>query len=127
MTISFSSLLDKWLRDPNSSIAAELARVYRIAWASGDIDERRAVLSYIFRARRHDALDLLLASIASDDTYLATHGVSTAIVLLSEHSVEGAPLRIAIEAFIVRFPDWTVLGEKALEIIDKEGATDERS
>jgi hypothetical protein len=111
---SFSAVLDSWQTDPNPESEYELGKSFRSAWAEEDADERFAVLSYILRFRRIDAMDLVIDGVRTGDAYLAPHAVATSIVLLAKGAVHTMALEPALHDFMESFPEWRVLAAEAL-------------
>ena len=119
---SFSSLYDAWLvkeRRANTELETELAKSYRGAWDTGNIDDRYAILCFICDRRDEDGFDLVIEGLGSQDADLALNAAAITFSLISEGFSMGLAVREALDHFAERFPDRDEFRWATLKALDR--------
>lgn len=120
---SFAAEFEEWFLASGAKktrLEKKLRQTYRSAWASGDVDDRFLVVSFIFWNREADGYDLILRGLTDPIDHLAQHAACNALALITCNEHLGGGLREALEKFQRGHPDWSNVAGAALDLIAQE-------
>lgn len=114
----FSLLYERWRAASGKSrltLEKQLLLLYGEAWSLGDLEDRDAVLFFIFLRRDSAGFPIIVEALNSPQVEVASQGAAIAAVLIREDYDLGDEIEGALVDFGQRFPHWESISYFALQ------------
>jgi len=118
----FADKWEKWILEDeqhNLDVELQLDAAYRSAWATGNNDDRYAILCFIEQRRDPRGVDLVIEALRSSDPRLSREAAAIAAIFIAGSFDMGPTIRKDLEDFGKRFPKEDAISIAALRLLDR--------